>query len=86
MLPRRETLTWNDVDQLIDHIIPQFETEFDSMILITNGGIIPGGMLAEALGLQTILTAAVDFPNEIQSEDQRKKGPLVSLAKICPVS
>jgi len=82
MLPRRETLTWNDVDQLIDHIIPQFETEFDCMILITNGGIIPGGMLAEALGLQTILTAAVDFPNEIHSEDQRKKGRLLAWPKF----
>jgi uncharacterized protein len=65
---RRELLTWEDVDQLIDHLIPQFEGEFDAMVLITRGGIVPGGLLAEALGIQHILTAAVDFPAEMERE------------------
>jgi len=59
---RREILTWSDVDGLIDHLLPQFDLEFDGMVLITRGGIIPGGMLAQALDLRRILTAAVDFP------------------------
>lgn len=78
MMQRKEMLTWNDVDQLIDHLIPQFETEFDSMIMITHGGIIPGGLISEALQLDTILTAAVDFPSELQMEDERKKGRLLA--------
>ena len=82
MLPRREILTWQDVDQLIDHLIPQFETEFEAMIMVTHGGIIPGGMLAEALRLNAILTAAVDFPNEMQSEEERKKGRLLAWPKF----
>jgi uncharacterized protein len=65
---RREVLTWNDVDKLIDHLIPQFEGEYDSMILITRGGIIPGGLLAQAMGITHILTAAVDFPAEMERE------------------
>jgi hypoxanthine phosphoribosyltransferase len=67
---RREILTWQDIDQLIDHIIPQIESEFDAMLIITRGGIVPGGLLAEALGLSTILTAAVDFPAEIEGEKE----------------
>jgi hypoxanthine phosphoribosyltransferase len=78
MMQRKEILTWNDVDQLIDHLIPQFETEFDAMVMITHGGIIPGGLISEALRLDTILTAAVDFPNELQMEDERKKGRLLA--------
>lgn len=70
---RREVLTWNDVDQLIDHLIPQFETEFDAMVLVTHGGIIPGGMLAEALKLSIILTASVDFPAELEQETEKEK-------------
>jgi hypothetical protein len=35
---------------------------FDAILLITRGGIIPGGMLAEALDIRHLLTAAVDFP------------------------
>ncbi|HAD06477.1 MAG: phosphoribosyltransferase family protein [Bellilinea sp.] len=70
---RREVLTWNDVDKLIDHLIPQFEVEFDAMVMITHGGIIPGGMLAEALKLSIILTASVDFPAEMEQEHDKEK-------------
>jgi hypoxanthine phosphoribosyltransferase len=59
---RRELLTWNDVDSLIDHLVPQFEGGFEAMMIITRGGIIPGGLLAEAMDITHILTAAVDFP------------------------
>ncbi len=65
---RREVLTWQDVDALIDHLIPQFDTEFDAMVMITRGGIIPGGLLAEALNITHILTAAVDFPAQMEME------------------
>jgi hypoxanthine phosphoribosyltransferase len=42
--------------------------EFEAMVMITRGGIIPGGLLAEAMGLSAILTAAVDFPAEMESK------------------
>ena len=28
---RRELITWEDVDKLIDHLIPQFEVDFEAM-------------------------------------------------------
>lgn len=68
---RREVLTWQDVDQLIDHLLVQFDSEFTAMLLITRGGIVPGGMLAEAMGITHLLTAAVDFPAEAESEPMR---------------
>jgi hypoxanthine phosphoribosyltransferase len=70
---RQEVLTWNDVDKLIDHLIPQFNGEFEVMIMVTRGGIIPGGMLAEATGLSTIFTASVDFPAEMELEKKQKE-------------
>lgn len=75
---RREILTWSDVDKLIDHLIPQFQTEFDAMVMITRGGVIPGGLLAEALNITNILTAAVDFPAELEMEKQRDKSRLLA--------
>lgn len=65
---RREILTWDDVSKLIDHLLPQFEGEFDAMVLVTRGGIVPGGLLAEAMGLTHILTAAVDFPAQVEMQ------------------
>ena len=66
--PRRELISWEEVDRLIDHLIPQFRREFTAMVIITRGGIIPGGMLADALDITHILTAAVDFPAQSASE------------------
>ncbi len=65
---RHEILTWADVDQLIDNLVPQIRSvgTFTSMVLITRGGVIPGGMLAEALDIQHVLTAAVDFPAKVE--------------------
>ncbi len=71
MQMRREVLTWQDVDKLIDHLLPQFEREYDSIVMITRGGIIPGGMLAEAMGITHVLTAAVDFPHEMEVEHSK---------------
>lgn len=64
--PKRHILlTWKDVDRIIDKLIPQLETvgPFQAMVMITRGGVIPGGLLAEALDVQHLLTAAVDFPS-----------------------
>lgn len=68
---RNEVLTWEEVDRLIDHLIPQFDEEFEAMVVITRGGIIPGGLLAEAMGLVHILTAAVDFPVQMEMEKSK---------------
>ena len=71
MPQRRELLTWEDVDRLIDHLIPQFKTVFDAMMIITRGGIVPGGLLCEALNIQNVLTAAVDFPFEAERQSTK---------------
>jgi hypoxanthine phosphoribosyltransferase len=65
---RRELVSWEELDKLIGHLIPQFRREFTAMVMITRGGVIPGGMLAEAMNITHILTAAVDFPAQVQSE------------------
>jgi len=61
---RHEVLTWADVDKLVDTLLPQLRGvgPFEAMVMITRGGVIPGGLLAEALNIRHLLTAAVDFP------------------------
>ena len=64
---RYELLTWDDVDKLMDVLIGQLRDAgvFDAILMITRGGIIPGGMIAEALDIRWVLTAAVRFVDEI---------------------
>ncbi len=71
---RRELLNWTDIDKLIDHLTPQFQVEFDSMLIVTRGGVVPGGLIAETLGINLILTAAVYFP-DVMEIDQNKELP-----------
>lgn len=68
MPQKYKRLTWDDVDRLIDTLLPQLESvgPFQAMVMITRGGVIPGGLLAEALDIQHLLTAAVDFPSTEQ--------------------
>jgi len=68
---RHEVISWEEVDRLIDHLLPQFQGEYDAMVIITRGGMVPGGMLAEAMNITHILTAAVDFPAQIEMEKAR---------------
>jgi hypoxanthine phosphoribosyltransferase len=65
---RRELVSWQEVNRLIDHLLPQFRREFTALVMITRGGIIPGGMLAEAMNITHLLTAAVDFPAQLLQE------------------
>jgi hypoxanthine phosphoribosyltransferase len=69
--PRREVITWEEVDRLIDQLLPQFHREFTAMVMVTRGGIVPGGMLAEAMDITHVLTAAVNFPVQFASEHSK---------------
>src|SRR3972149_2951158 len=71
MAERRELLTWDEVARLIDHLIPQFQTEFEAMVIVTRGGGVPGGLLCGAPGIKDVRTAAVDFPFELEREEAR---------------
>lgn len=64
-------MTWADIDRLISYLIPKFDREFTAMVMVTRGGIIPGGMLAEAMNITHILTAAVDFPAQLEAEQNK---------------
>jgi hypoxanthine phosphoribosyltransferase len=64
---RREILTWDEVDKLIDHLLPQFEGEYEAMVMITRGGIIPGGLLAEAI-IPPHLDRRRRFPTQMEME------------------
>ncbi len=39
--------------------------------MLRNGGVVPGGMLAEALGIQDLYLADIVFPKEFEVAQQR---------------
>jgi hypothetical protein len=63
-------LTWDDVDKLMDVLLTQLRDAgvFDGLVMVTRGGIIPGGMICEALDIRDVLTASVRFPASIADQ------------------
>ena len=60
--PRQEIISWREVEKLISVLIDQFNTTFDSLIMVAPSGVIPAGMLAASLGVESVLLARVEFP------------------------
>jgi hypoxanthine phosphoribosyltransferase len=57
-------LTWHELEELVSKLIFKLNTPYDLILAITRGGIIPGGMVAEALKMKNVLTAAVVFTTD----------------------
>lgn len=77
-MQRQERISWKEFEMLIDIVVSQFNHSYDAMIVITRGGVIPGGMLAETIDIKEILTASVDFP----ATHQRQNDSLLVLPKF----
>jgi hypoxanthine phosphoribosyltransferase len=62
-------LSWYELEELVSKLVFKLNTPYDTILAISRGGIIPGGMIAEALKMKNVLTATVIFPD--------KQGPSV---------
>jgi hypoxanthine phosphoribosyltransferase len=59
---QREIVTWDDLDRLVAGLAAHLRGEqFDVLLAITRGGLVPAGMLAYRLGVRNILVAAVEY-------------------------
>ena len=59
--PARDIVTWEELDRLVTRLAEQVRGEYDVMLAITRGALVPAGMLAYRLGIRNILVAAVAF-------------------------
>ena len=57
-------MSWHELEEQVSQLIFKLNTPYDAILSITRGGIIPGGMIAEALKMKDVLTAAVLFPED----------------------
>ena len=67
----RVVVSWDDLDRLVSDLAERLAPQqFDVMLAITRGGLVPAGMLAYRLRIRNILVAAVEF-----YDDQGQPGP-----------
>jgi hypothetical protein len=69
--PERDIVSWEDLDRLVGVLAGRLAgRQFDVMLAITRGGMVPAGMLAYRLRLRDILVAAVEY-----YDDSGQPGP-----------
>lgn len=81
MNQRQELISWEDVHRLIDNLMQQFDHKYNVLLMITRGGIVPGGFLAEAMDIRNIYTASVDFFDPLESPG-KPKSPYLAWPKF----
>lgn len=72
MNQRQELISWEDVHRLINNLLQQFDHKYNVLLIITRGGIVPGGFLAEAMDITSIYTASIDFFEPHETSGQSK--------------
>ena len=72
MNQRQELISWEDVHRLIDNLLQQFDHKYNVLLIITRGGIVQGGFLAEAMDITNIYTASIDFFEPHETSGQSK--------------
>src|SRR4026209_1443464 len=69
--PAQDIVTRDVLDELCAGLADRLRgSQFDLMLAITRGGLVPAGMLAYRLGIRNILVAAVEF-----YDDEGRPGP-----------
>ena len=59
--PVKDIIDWDDLDELVRGLAETVRGEYDVMLAITRGALVPAGMLAYRLGIRNILVAAVAY-------------------------
>jgi hypoxanthine phosphoribosyltransferase len=60
----RDLVTWPDLDEFVAILAGRVGRDFDIILAIARGGLIPAGMLAYRLGIRAVLVAAVAYYDE----------------------
>ena len=69
--PAQDIVTWDALDELVAGLAERLRgEEFDLLLAITRGGLVPAGMLAYRLRMRNILVAAVEY-----YDDEGQPGP-----------
>jgi hypothetical protein len=59
--PLKRILGWEDIERQVRQIIAALPSDYDAMLVITRGGMVPACLISEWLDIRNILVAAVQL-------------------------
>jgi hypothetical protein len=57
----KDVVSWDALEEMVRGLASRVGTDYDVLLAITRGGMVPAGMLAYRLGIRNILVAAVEY-------------------------
>jgi uncharacterized protein len=54
-------LSWGDVESLVNRLVEKLPSDYDHLLVVTRGGMIPAALVSQLIGIRDILVAAVMF-------------------------
>ena len=57
----KEVVGWDALEEMVRELASRVGSDYDVLLAITRGGLVPAGMLAYRLGIRNILVAAVEY-------------------------
>lgn len=66
--------SWERIDRLARELVKQLKADdWDAVLAVTRGGMIPGCLVSELLNLRNVLTAAVMFYTDVEETLQEPR-------------
>ena len=59
--PLKRILGWDDITREVDDLVLRIGSDYDAMLVITRGGMVPACLISERLDIRNILVAAVQL-------------------------
>lgn len=59
------TLTWDDIEDLVGRLVARLPRDYDLILVITRGGMVPACLISERLDSRNIVAAAVMFYTDV---------------------
>ncbi|MFQ5340654.1 MAG: phosphoribosyltransferase [Anaerolineae bacterium] len=57
----KEYLGWGQIEGLVDRLLEQLPRDYDVLMAVTRGGLVPAGLIAEKINQRNVMVAAVMF-------------------------
>ena len=58
-------LSWEDIEELVATLVAELPTDYDVLVVVTRGGMVPACLISEQTGIRNIVAAAVMFYTDV---------------------
>lgn len=57
----KRILSWQEIETMVRVLVGRLPRDFDAVLVITRGGMVPGCLVSELLNIRNVLVAAMQF-------------------------